>query len=44
MSKSAYSRLRHRKRCAFKKYMKFPSRKAWKRYIRFEKVPLRNYL
>lgn len=37
MSKTASSRLRHQRNCAFRKYMKSPSKKAWKRYIKLEK-------
>ena len=37
MSKSAWSRLRHHRNSAFRKYMKTASRKAWKRYIRLER-------
>ena len=37
MSRGARSRLRHRVRSAFKKYMLNGSRKAWKRYIKLER-------
>lgn len=37
MSKSSFSRKAHHRRTAFKKYLKSPSRKAWKRYIRLER-------
>lgn len=38
MSKSRWSRVRHHRNTAFKKYMKTASKKAWKQYMRFERM------